>query len=229
MYCTILSRTFSKRAVRTQMCLMAWAERGCGGRQVVEDPCRLRGSWPTLWVLLHGDTRPLKPNGNWPEQHLCDGLLPAANEISPQLLAQQHFLWFLYTFNSRIRIWSFQSQPGFETIKTGQVTASLQKHKNRCFLICFNHLKRECSFSCHSVAPERAEKPFLWVQRRKHNKIQHTEVRRNGTNSADEYWTLTIKPNTSFNNMVDSADRMKGGFHQWFLFFCWPPSDPAGG
>lgn len=28
MYSTILSRTFSKRAVLTQMCLMAWAERG---------------------------------------------------------------------------------------------------------------------------------------------------------------------------------------------------------
>lgn len=38
MYCTIWSRTFSKRAVRTQMCLMAWAESGCGGRQVVDEP-----------------------------------------------------------------------------------------------------------------------------------------------------------------------------------------------
>lgn len=54
MYCTILSRTFSKRAVRTQMCLMAWAERGWGGRLVVDEPCLLRGSWPTLWVLLWG-------------------------------------------------------------------------------------------------------------------------------------------------------------------------------
>lgn len=56
MYCTILSRTFSKRAVRTQMCLMAWAERGWGGRLVVEEPCLLRGSWPMLWVLLQ-DTK----------------------------------------------------------------------------------------------------------------------------------------------------------------------------
>lgn len=55
-YCTILSRTFSKRAVRTQMCLMAWAERGWGGRLVVEEPCLLRGSWPMLWVLLQ-DTK----------------------------------------------------------------------------------------------------------------------------------------------------------------------------
>lgn len=55
-YCTILSRTFSKRAVRTQMCLMAWADRGWGGRLVVEEPCLLRGSWPMLWVLLQ-DTK----------------------------------------------------------------------------------------------------------------------------------------------------------------------------
>lgn len=54
MYCTILSKTFSKRAVRTQMCLMACAERGWGGRLVVEEPCLLRGSWLTLWVLLLG-------------------------------------------------------------------------------------------------------------------------------------------------------------------------------
>lgn len=94
MYCTILSRTFSKRAVRTQMCLMAWAERGCGGRQVVEEPCRLRGSWPTLWVLLHGDTRPSKPNDICyrPEQRLSDGFSPAANEIFLHVLVQ-HFLW----------------------------------------------------------------------------------------------------------------------------------------
>lgn len=49
---TILSRTFSKRAVRTQICLMAWGESGWGGRLVVEEPCLLRPSWPTLWSLL---------------------------------------------------------------------------------------------------------------------------------------------------------------------------------
>lgn len=51
-YCTILSRTLSKRAVRTQMCLMAWAERGWGTRPA-EEPCLRRVSCPlVLWVLL---------------------------------------------------------------------------------------------------------------------------------------------------------------------------------
>lgn len=55
-YCTILSRTFSNRAVRTHMCLMAWAERGWGARPA-DEPCLLRGSCPVLWVLLMDKTK----------------------------------------------------------------------------------------------------------------------------------------------------------------------------
>lgn len=71
MYCTSLSRTFSKRAVRTQMCLMAWAERGWGGRLVVEEPCLLRGSWLTLWVLLRGTKHNTMNNYPYREQFTC--------------------------------------------------------------------------------------------------------------------------------------------------------------
>ena len=51
-YSTTLSRTFWNRAVRTQMCLMACAERGWGARPA-DDPCLLRGSCAVLCVLLN--------------------------------------------------------------------------------------------------------------------------------------------------------------------------------